>query len=486
MVSADSSAPALAAGEEIHDTNGKRPGSGAIPTPPVQPIKPRPPSGRNKFRIARPEGEHKLYTHEEDVGGYGRKNSLLRNVLDASNPTKTSWESRSARFHDPKPLTDKFYEDDGGLGLRKCSIKRLLQDSPRKYAADFTDTSRWAKPPTVYGSGKLYDTTKVAGSNKGDMETECAHTARNYRTSFESQKGAATSRDYDFDYHASHPEYDFGDGPKQTMNSLMLKSGNKVSTMNAPRSYRDTVPNDQPVLVPEFGAHKPMVKQVLEGSNQVSSMRSALPRFSSAVNENSHLDWRAQDKGTVADELEGGPVKYAVVSTKTPRFTPREGQLGRDFYDWTERRGPKQNLSFAIEASDVNYNGTIGSKTPRFKKEKGDSAGDSCYDTNHLHKSSLVKGVKESAIKYSVIKSRVPRFDPGDSAKSKLKKLDLDAIYEAELRRVTGQREPAEYYIPDYGTSRGVAQSVSHSKLTYKSCFGSKVPRFEHEKNKEF
>lgn len=467
--------------EEIHDTNAKRPTTANVaPTPPAQPAKTRPVSGRNKFRIQRPEGESKLYTHEEDVGGFGSKDSLVRQCLDATNPTKTSWESKSARFHTERPLVDKFYDDDPGVGARRCSMERLVEGSPRKYASDFTATSRWAKPPTKYGSGRHYDTSKVPRSSKGDMETEGAHTARNYRTAFDSQKALSGPADFQHDFHAEHPEYDFGDGPKPNMNQLMEKSSNKVSTIRSPRVNKQTAPDQRAQLQPEYGATKPLVKQVSDSANKVSSMRSILPRFDKSETENSHLDWRAQAKHTVSDGLPGDPVKYAIISTKTPRFTLANPGLGRDFYDWHEKKGAKQNLSAAVKNSAIDYSGTIGSHTPRFKHEPTDS-GDNCYDTDHLHKSSLVKGIQQSAIKYSVIKSRVPRFD-SPSSKGKLKKLDLDAIYEAELRRVTGQREPAEYYIPDYGSTRGVAQAVSHSKLTYKSCFGSKVRRFEYEK----
>jgi len=69
--------------------------------------------------------------------------------------------------------------------------------------------------------------------------------------------------------------------------------------------------------------------------------------------------------------------------------------------------------------------------------------------------------------------------------KKKGKKLDMDAVYEAELKRVTGVREPAEYYIPNFGTHRGLSENVKRSTRRYASSFQSKTPRFRGEKARE-
>jgi len=96
----------------------------------------------------------------------------------------------------------------------------------------------------------------------------------------------------------------------------------------------------------------------------------------------------------------------------------------------------------------------------------------------------LWTSVGKSAQKYSLFRSKVPRFNSDTAGKKKGKKLDMDAVYEAELKRVTGVREPAEYYIPNFGTHRGLAETVKRSTRRYASSFSSKTQRFK-EKDSE-
>ena len=91
----------------------------------------------------------------------------------------------------------------------------------------------------------------------------------------------------------------------------------------------------------------------------------------------------------------------------------------------------------------------------------------------------LWTSVNNSAQKYSLFRSKVPRFNSDTTGKKKGKKLDMDAVYEAELKRVTGVREPAEYYIPNFGTHRGLAETVKRSTRKYAASFSSKTPRFK-------
>merc|ERR1712139_625192 len=87
--------------------------------------------------------------------------------------------------------------------------------------------------------------------------------------------------------------------------------------------------------------------------------------------------------------------------------------------------------------------------------------------------------------KYSQFRSKVPRFNSDSMGKKKGKKLDMDAVYEAELKRVTGVREPAEYYVPNYGTHKGISEQVRVSQVRYASSFQSKTPRFKEDKDKQ-
>merc|ERR1711959_201252 len=100
------------------------------------------------------------------------------------------------------------------------------------------------------------------------------------------------------------------------------------------------------------------------------------------------------------------------------------------------------------------------------------------YNTDTGGKMSFNKQVDRSARKYSQFRSKVPRFNSDSMGKKKGKKLDMDAVYEAELKRVTGVREPAEYYIPNYGAHRGVSEVVKRSPIKYASSFQSKTARF--------
>ena len=87
--------------------------------------------------------------------------------------------------------------------------------------------------------------------------------------------------------------------------AVSSESSNKVSTIRSPRVNKQTAPDQRAQLQPEYGATKPLVKQVSDSANKVSSMRSILPRFDKSETENSHLDWRAQAKHTVSDGLPG-------------------------------------------------------------------------------------------------------------------------------------------------------------------------------------
>eukprot|EP00656_Telonema_subtile_P035186 TRINITY_DN3917_c0_g1_i1.p1 TRINITY_DN3917_c0_g1~~TRINITY_DN3917_c0_g1_i1.p1 ORF type:complete len:261 (+),score=39.26 TRINITY_DN3917_c0_g1_i1:759-1541(+) len=255
-----------------------------------------------------------------------------------------------------------------------------------------------------------------------------------------------------------------------------------MSSMSSPRNrHLKQVVDDRAPIDADYGSYKTLARCMEDSANNVSTLSSSMPRFKEYC-DRSGLDWRAQDRSCIRKDLQTTPRKYAVVATSTPRFKAAgTAQLGRDFYN--PDSGSKETLATSLAASKVKYGGTAASTTPRFKTPRSEG-NDTTYDTDKLFKASLATQIKNSSIKYNAFRSKVPRFEQG-SQKSKLKKLDLDAIYEAELKRVTGQREPAEYYVPDYGSTRGVGQSVKHSKNTYKSCFGSKVHRFAYERDEE-
>ena len=123
----------------------------------------------------RPEGESKLYTHEEDVGGFGSKDSLVRQCLGAS-PLRPALLITGFRCNQPDqdllgveicslphraassrqgvlppptaPLTDRlqFYDDDPGVGARRCSMERLVEGQDHSAAGGWAHKLLWQAP----------------------------------------------------------------------------------------------------------------------------------------------------------------------------------------------------------------------------------------------------------------------------------------------------------------------------------------------------
>jgi len=194
-------------------------------------------------------------------------------------------------------------------------------------------------------------------------------------------------------------------------------------------------------------------------------------------------DFEAQSSKTIGKTLKETQMRYANVATKTPRFAAEDDNPGgQDFYKVDTAH--KKSISNGIKTHPIRYRGSLGSQTARFASEEtgygaragGDPDGMN-YNTDCGLKQTFATQVEKGARKYSLFRSKVARFDT-QIGKKKGKKLDMDAVYEAELKRVTGVREPAEYYIPNYGAHRGVSEVVKRSHIKYASSFQSKTPRF--------
>jgi len=233
----------------------------------------------------------------------------------------------------------------------------------------------------------------------------------------------------------------------------------------------------------DTGRGMSLARSVEISTQEYSNMRSKVPRFTDACGEFDN-DFEAQDARTFTKESEQTPRLYHNMQTTTPRFKlPPQNPGGQDFYKVDTAH--KKSIGHGINKHPVKYKSSLGSQTARFSKEEtgygakpgGDPDGMN-YNTDTGLKTTFKTQVMASPRKYSQFRSKVPRFNSDSMGKKKGKKLDMDAVYEAELKRVTGVREPAEYYIPNYGSHRGVSENVKRSKMKYAASFGSRVHRF--------
>eukprot|EP00658_Telonema_sp_P-2_P066264 TRINITY_DN5531_c0_g1_i12.p1 TRINITY_DN5531_c0_g1~~TRINITY_DN5531_c0_g1_i12.p1 ORF type:complete len:404 (+),score=88.34 TRINITY_DN5531_c0_g1_i12:64-1275(+) len=388
----------------------------AAPPPPPQPRANKPAPHRAR--------QTQIDLSGDDTAGWGNKKSFIRNMMESTDVTKPCWKSASPRFKSPQTGVDKMYDTSTGLGPARCDMTQKLQETPRKYAMAFNDSPRFAKPARVCGNGVFYDTSEAPRTSKASISTDVAHTHRNYRTAFVSSSRRAGDK-----ADVSGPEYDFGDGPKIGFVEKVLTSGNKVSSINIPRSRGSPGQIDKrEPLEPEYGNKLPLARAIQESAFYCSSMSSVTPRFlkKHPGDEAQGMECLAEDQTSITQTIKTTPRKYGIVSTSTPRFKPgTNAQLGgRDFYD--PNFGTKTTLSKEIATSSMKYSGSIASTTPRFRTSKTHGS-DASYDTDKLFKASIATRVEESPVRYTAFRSKVPRFEP-NSFKSKLKKLDLDAI----------------------------------------------------------
>jgi len=440
-----------------------------------------------KKRTTKRLDESSLYTQEEDKGGWGRHDSFLRQALDAPNTTKCAWNSRSKRFEKSQGGVDKIYDTDTGSG-HKRSLRLSVRESPVKYGAVFNDTARWGKDNSQSTSA-LYN---VGGNpNTGSIESKLKNTPRRY-----AQMRTVVERGFDpreGPGDANIPDYDHGDGPKPNFATIAKDSPRNYCMMTSKEQRGPDVdgavdPVDE--YDTNIGRNITIARNIETTSMEYSNMRSKVPRFEASSEEYTQ-DYRGQGNKTIGKDLHHTPRRYHNVGTKTPRFNKDGGYSagGQDFYE--VESGAKKSIGKRIGTHPMRYGSSIGSQTARFPTEdtgygaiEGGDADGMSYNTDTGNKLSFERSVERSARKYSQFRSKVPRFNSDSLAKKKGKKLDMDAVYEAELKRVTGVREPAEYYIPNYGAHRGVSEAVKRSTRRYASSFGSKTPRFPGE-NKE-
>jgi len=282
------------------------------------------------------------------------------------------------------------------------------------------------------------------------------------------------------------PDYDFGDGPKPSMaqeleqtprNYCMLRSKEK----RGPHIRKEMEPTEE--YDAEVGDKVTLARGIELSAVEYSNMRSKVDRFVDDAPEHD-CDFSAQRSKTIGKTSATTAQKYSNLKTKTPRFKKEiYTQGGQDFYQVDTAH--KKSLSNGIKAHPIRYKGSLGSQTARFPSEvtgygakpEGDPDGMN-YNTDLHGKMTFATSVEKGARKYSQLRSKVPRFSSEHSGKKKGKKLDMDAVYEAELKRVTGVREPADYYIPNYGAHRGVGEQVKRSHIKYAASFQSKTPLF--------
>jgi len=454
----------------------------SMATPDAEPIN-RDVAATMPKKMPRKLNESLLYTQDEDKGGWGRHDTFLRQALDSTNTAKSGFQSKSTRFKTPRAGVDQIYDIDSGSG-NKRSMRLTVQESPRRLGAVFNETPRFSKDHTPATSA-LYD----IGNNpiSGTMEHKTEVTPRRYFGQFHS----VVERGFDprDGISGNVPDYDHGDGPKPAMSKLLKESPRKYCMMNSKEARGmdvDELVQPTQEYDTDTGAGLSIARRVELSGLEYSNMRSQVPRFDSSIEENPQ-DYRGQDSKTINKESKITPRRYHNIVTKTPRWdTSDDNQGGQDFYKVEVAH--KKSISTGLATHPVRYGSSIGSQTARFPSEEtgygtmpgGDPDGMS-YNTDTGLKMSFKKTVQASPRKYSQFRSKVPRFNADYMAKKKGKKLDMDAVYEAELKRVTGVREPAEYYIPNYGAHRGVSEMVKTSTRRYASSFQSKTPRFKGE-----
>jgi len=429
--------------------------------------------------------EAALYTHVEDKGGWGIKNSFLREAIDSTNQSKHAWKSKTPRFETEMPLVDKMYDIDTGSGHQR-TVGLSVKESQRRYGAVFNDTKRWEKDHEPA-------TSAIYTCDKNSVHPTVSHSIERTPRKYFGQFHSVVERGYDprDGDNGQIPDYDHGDGPRNSFQKNILTSPRKYAIMSSQEERGPEVERQvEPVYDydTDVGRAQTLARGVELSAVEYANMRSKVPRFEASQADFDN-DFEAQDYKTLNQSHKETPRVYNTVSTKTPRFKlPNRDGLpgGQDFYQVDTAH--KKSLGTNIKTHPIKYRSTLGSKTARFSeeetgygaKEGGDPDGMN-YNTDTAGKTTLRTQIMCSPRKYSQFRSKVPRFNSDSTNKKKGKKLDMDAVYEAELKRVTGVREAAEYYIPNYGSHRGVYESVKRSKVKYASSFGSRVDRWAEE-----
>eukprot|EP00238_Polyblepharides_amylifera_P011650 CAMPEP_0196584892 /NCGR_PEP_ID=MMETSP1081-20130531/48902_1 /TAXON_ID=36882 /ORGANISM="Pyramimonas amylifera, Strain CCMP720" /LENGTH=253 /DNA_ID=CAMNT_0041906271 /DNA_START=142 /DNA_END=900 /DNA_ORIENTATION=+ len=119
------------------------------------------------------------------------------------------------------------------------------------------------------------------------------------------------------------------------------------------------------------------------------------------------------NKKTMASVVAESPKKYSILHSKVPRFKERIHQA--PFADYDTNHLHKTTVTKGVEESKLKYAASF-SGTDRWAKINKSEAPDKVYDTNTLHFKTLAKGVDEHHVKYANVRSKFSRFGPKTSS----------------------------------------------------------------------
>mmetsp|Transcript_4359 Transcript_4359/g.15111 ORF Transcript_4359/g.15111 Transcript_4359/m.15111 type:complete len:268 (-) Transcript_4359:43-846(-) len=178
-----------------------------------------------------------------------------------------------------------------------------------------------------------------------------------------------------------------------------------------------------------------------------------LGREASAYEELRPTEFYDTDQGikaTLAHRIETSPIKYAIIRTSTNRFkdlTPQAPAV-----DYNIDTGYKKSVRKEIRDSPIRY-AAVFNNTKRWMKDTHSDAPDVVYDTDRLRLSTLGRYVAEDTpIKYANVHSNAQRFSKKSSSAAP------DLMYETDQGMVKTLGRSMKESAIRYSTMRSKCQ----------------------------